>query len=87
MLELFNLPRLAGVPAISLVQRLGFFLINLLFPTAGVSKFLNVKKEEEKKKLFAEVHPLSSAFSMLGDQTGSAFLMFPLHVCLSDACL
>lgn len=39
MLELFNLPRLAGVPAISLVQRLGFFLINLLFPAAGVSKF------------------------------------------------
>lgn len=79
MLELFNLPRLAGVPAISSVQRLGFFLINLLFPTAGVSELLNVTKEEEKN-LFAEVHPLSSTSSRLGDQTGSAFLMLPLHV-------
>lgn len=26
-------------------------------------------------------------FSMLGDQRGSAFLMFPLHIHLLDACL
>lgn len=29
--------------------------------------------------MFAEVHPLSSTFSMPGDQTGSAFLEFPLQ--------
>lgn len=87
MLELFNLPRLAGIPAISLVQRLGFLLINLLFPTAGAPKFLNVEKEEGKRKFFAEVQPLSSTLSVLGDQTGSAFLVFPLHGYLVDVCL
>lgn len=74
MLELFNLPRLAGVPAISLVQRLGFFLINLLFPTAGVSKFLHVKKEERgEKKLFAEVHPVFPRLVIKRDQPFSCF--------------